>query len=1185
MYEYLDLLPRKLDDRQKHVCCRAENTVVAAGAGSGKTQVLATRFAWLVMSKGIPATKILTLTFTKKAAGEMYERIYSTLSFFAENAATPPAEKERAQKALSSFGESHIQTLDSYCASIVRQAANRYGIRPDFSTGSADAERAIKDAALPFILKHRNNYAVHAFAGAGALQDFAENVLADTVSRRASIADSDTFFSDRLAVQAQKVAGDFNWFVFGIGAKPRELELAGSLCDANDKLLLALESADKQSDYISQVEKITGIIARCQNDFDELSADLAAVPEELLDNLEKISALAGTMPRRGYTNELRPAVKHLRENVLTYTDALAAYLRQYNDIKGLFALFDLFHAQVKRGKRISGKLSFRDIQKLALLALQEQDDIRAQESAAYDKIMIDEFQDNNGENRELLFLLCSPPESGKNPSVSSIAPDKLFFVGDEKQSIYKFRGADVAVFNKLQHDFRQEFGEESVLPMEYNYRSDNALITSFNMLFGGRNGIFDSECKAEYEAQYTTETKKYVPSEKRVLPQETLDSGNVRMHFCILNEALSHNEQADFLGRKEQLVYFIARRIDELHKAGSAYSGIAVLDRSRTDRNVLIFWLNAFGIPYSMDQNSGLFASGLINDIYNFLRLCVYPNDQNAYAAYLASPLAGISEGGMETILAAHEAQPGSEVAGLSAQDAARFKAAQDFFEQRRAGALSQPLTQTLELLWDGIGYRYETVLSRRAELSAEQFDLLYELARQCDEAGKSAAWFIDQLALLRDSEDSSFESAADLDAQDITYPSEKADAVQLLTIHKSKGLQYDHVFVYGCFGTRSKTDSGAVFFDEEYGASVSPKDGGGNYFLLLQKELAKKKELAEFRRLIYVAITRAVKDVYLVGACAAKTESTESISLRLLEKQLDLYYPEWQSEENAMQSVYAADAPFDFCQIMPVERNILRTLHRELPAAEMRAKIISALAPAYAAAIPIATEREAALRITPSALENGNAADTQTAGDPYAQLNAIIDKYNARFDENARNPEDTDVLQSAQFSYADFGTLVHSCLEAYANGTNPAQFVPDSRLLKNLTAAESSTVLEICRAMTAQFAQSALGLESAQARANKRFFKSEYKFRTVISDKNLTGTADALLVTGSIDLLFENADGSYTIVDYKTDRRIRPAMYAAQQKCYRVAAARLLGCEESAVRCWLYYLRYDAAVEMPDEC
>ena len=78
-YEYLDLLGKGLDPYQEKACCRTENTIIAAGAGSGKTQVLASRLAWLVMSKNIPANKILTLTFTNKAAAEMYQRIYQSL--------------------------------------------------------------------------------------------------------------------------------------------------------------------------------------------------------------------------------------------------------------------------------------------------------------------------------------------------------------------------------------------------------------------------------------------------------------------------------------------------------------------------------------------------------------------------------------------------------------------------------------------------------------------------------------------------------------------------------------------------------------------------------------------------------------------------------------------------------------------------------------------------------------------------------------------------------------------------------------------------------------------------------------------------------------------------------------------------------------------------------------------------
>ena len=196
-YPYLKALEHPLDEQQLKVCCRTDNTIVAAGAGSGKTQVLATRFAWLVMEKGIPASKILTLTYTKKAAAEMYSRIYDTLNKFATEEGIVIGNKQRlnAQMALADFANVHIQTLDSYCGSILRMAANRYGIRPDFTSGSSDARKNAEDLALPFILKNRNNIGIQHFAKPGMLQDFSSNVFAKIISQYTTLASPPDIFS------------------------------------------------------------------------------------------------------------------------------------------------------------------------------------------------------------------------------------------------------------------------------------------------------------------------------------------------------------------------------------------------------------------------------------------------------------------------------------------------------------------------------------------------------------------------------------------------------------------------------------------------------------------------------------------------------------------------------------------------------------------------------------------------------------------------------------------------------------------------------------------------------------------------------------------------------------------------------------------------------------------------------
>jgi ATP-dependent helicase/nuclease subunit A len=134
-----------LNSEQQAAAYCDENAVVAAGAGSGKTMVLASRFAWLVTERKYRVREILTLTFTKKAAAQMYRRIYMMLAEIAAGDSAAPGASAQdaaaqsagikgklAREALEEFVQARIQTLDSYSAAIVRQAANRYGINPDF---------------------------------------------------------------------------------------------------------------------------------------------------------------------------------------------------------------------------------------------------------------------------------------------------------------------------------------------------------------------------------------------------------------------------------------------------------------------------------------------------------------------------------------------------------------------------------------------------------------------------------------------------------------------------------------------------------------------------------------------------------------------------------------------------------------------------------------------------------------------------------------------------------------------------------------------------------------------------------------------------------------------------------------------------------------------------------------------
>ena len=190
-------------------------------------------------------------------------------------------------------------------------------------------------------------------------------------------------------------------------------------------------------------------------------------------------------------------------------------------------------------------------------------------------------------------------------------------------------------------------------------------------------------------------------------------------------------------------------------------------------------------------------------------------------------------------------------------------------------------------------GYRYETMLNRAVSLFAEQYDLLFEAARQADADGKDAAYFVDMLASQKEADKGFTFGDGDTGIGDISYPIEKGDAVQIMTVHKSKGLQFDHVFVLGAFDNVKNDSEEKYFFSEEAGVSLKPAEGERNYFFIKQRDENLAKDIAEFRRLIYVAATRAVKDYYFVGTYSYDKDHKHRVSdASVFDPIITYYYP-----------------------------------------------------------------------------------------------------------------------------------------------------------------------------------------------------------------------------------------------------------------------------------------------------
>lgn len=1207
--KYLELLKIPLDDQQLDVCRTMKNAVVAAGAGSGKTEVLATRFAYLVMSHGIKVDEILTLTFTDKAAAEMYERIYARLAFFASNENVDAVARERAQNALKHFSDAHIQTLDSYCAAIVRQGANRYGVRPDFSVGTGDAEKTIRDAALPFVLARRNDAAIVALSEPGKLQDVANYFFADTVSRYTSLASGNNFFTDNLPKQCEKIAYAWNKYVSSMteGSVQNLVEqiilLYGQLDDKNlsDKFLqtlsplIPIDNIDREN-YLPEFFTITK----------EQIADGSFV-EHIKNFLnwfcqfENLKFTSGA--KTGIVKEIKDLAKNIRDEVLPFVLSIADYIVNYKTIETLAAMLDEFLAEVNEAKRQTGKLTFYDVTQLALLILRNESDIRKQEYLSYKKIMIDEFQDNNKDNRDMLFLI-SENENGE------LDAEKLFFVGDEKQSIYKFRGADVATFNRLKKDL----GEDSVKNMVYNYRSSSVLLAAFNQFFGGYSGgvkipnaicdsepvrcIFPENAQYDYEAAFGERTcaQKFEAGKRKEL--DTITEENVPLHVCMFDKASVAENKDDYLEADEQIACFIAEKIKSLVEGDSAicYRDVAILDRSRTHRKSITRALSRLAIPYTVDQHKNLFGEALANDIYYFLRLCIYPSDVNAFAVFLRSPFAALSESSVETILAlslfpdasSDETPKANQFVSfdssiedkvkqfISAEQFEKYVAACARYNELKVFALSSKITDTLYKIWYEYGYRYEYMWSGTGELVASQFDLLYEIARTTDESGKSVAWFVDELGNKKNSSASFFGDDSDIETEDVSFPVEDSDAVNIMTIHKSKGLQFPYVFILGCTDKlKSEHDGKNIFYSDEYGVAIKLGGSGNeNYFFAEQKEESNKKSLAEFRRLVYVAVTRAKREVYMLGSWDTASKAERSV----VEKIIESYYFEKLHDSDG-EAIFEEGSPFDFTNIMPMRKaeyfeNSGNAEKKE--AAAQKAELINRVAKVYK---EIAVEDLPCVPLNkffPSSFERYD-AEVGADGESVATSRSASASTSASASESLSAsapfyPEIENIvsLKKGGFNYAKFGTLAHAYLEAAVNDFLGSYTPPDS-LFGDVEMSGRNTLDKICREMADKFLQSESGADLTAGKKN--WYKTEYRFKSKIA---------SYIISGSIDLLYKT-DDSAVIVDYKTDREILPERYTNQLYCYRQAAAAICKIPPEKIRCVLYYLRHDKACEVTE--
>ena len=1167
---------KDLNEHQKQAVKTDENAVVAAGAGSGKTKVLASRYVYLITEKNYQVEHILALTFTDKAAAEMHRRIYRELQkMYAET--DDAVQRKRAGAALDSFFKAQIMTIDAFCHKIAVTACRRFGISPDFTIDLAESKRLAYNLSLDFFLEHRADTNLQYLLGDKPITDFINDFFVKILNDYVTVSRPIDFSE---ALQNQLAAAEPLFTGYRKQAERILGDIAAHL-EGNDNYISAVKEA-----YVQLPEfPFTLQDPQCPVFLERLKA-ICSVKKTLGakkdEDVKACKALCG---------ELNESSVRLQ--------SLYHFYAHKEQMQKIYALCSVLQERFIAEKKRRSILHFGDIAQLAVDALITDPDLRLFYKKQTHRIMIDEFQDNNSLQRDLLFLLAEHEERiGQSiPEPDELVPDKLFFVGDEKQSIYAFRGADVSVFRTLSKDLQQG-GSSASINLQTNYRTEPELLNFFNSVF---MRVFYSETNQPLIGTVPAFEAEFIPILSRDAVPNLMPQTDIlfidKKRFADQSDADQTDTDTPMLTPIECEAYTLAQKIADIHAERylvyddalhatrpCTWSDFAVLLRASTHQAVYERFFRAFKIPYISVQQKGLFHDAPLNDICALLRLAVYPNDRAVYAQTLRSPFVRLSDRSFTRLMLyslKHEGQPFNPAAAeeLEVEDRQYFLAACALFERIQGYIKKKSNAELITALWYDEGYRYILLTEPRYHRYLELYDYLFALAVKADAAGQSLSAFIDTLISYIHAEER---------VEDMEIPLEHGgDTVKIMTVHKSKGLEFPIVCIPDC-GNAGKLEKkeGMVFLHKDLGPVIhlppeTKNDPSANIFFEELRQEANAKHLAETKRLLYVAVTRAKVRLLMSGVqetggdieeLPETPRTLEEIRQQLVQPQKEennrsffqLLLPALSGDINCVHFTEVLPLPASAVQHTAEDRQRFnldetRAIYRQ--AAE---KNFSLAEPRVIPATQFEKDRQW-LRLSETPLpsisnqESHNMAHSQTMEHPEKAGNTGTNVASAAktADGNTGAEPEEDELSSTEF-----GTLVHKAMEA--------RFLDRPCTLPAKYARE---VKKLCSA----FFSSPLGQKAAEA----SFRKTEYGFLTLYEGK---------LIIGQIDLLFEYEDTAY-IIDYKTDQKVYPEKHRKQLLIYKAAVENFYkmegfgqgtgGQQPKPVKAYIFYLRSKTAIEV----
>lgn len=1186
------------NEQQAAIDSRGQTLLLSAAAGSGKTAVLVERIIRRLLDKEYPIdiTELLVVTFTKAAAAEMRDRIGTALMKALSETKDP-----RVERQLALLPSAQISTLHAFCQHVIRKYFYTIDLDPAFSIAGEEElnllrRQVLEDVFLSYYEDDEKASILYPLADMFG-SDRGDDILMDTVSRMYTYARSLAWPEHWLkeAARAYDVAPD---------AVIDDMVWAGPIKDAVRRILE--EDARLYDGVLYHLRQREAVAPACDTFVAEQAALRQAAQARSWNDLSRF-VRAIDFPRLKLLRKLSDDDKAVWERCKKVRDDVkkdviktlqAVYfsatpeewldgMRAMKPIMdGLVTLTLDFAKAYGAAKKEKGWIDFSDLEHFCLQILLAPDaspehpvpsaaaeELRSQ----YEEVFIDEYQDTNGV-QELITRLVS-------------GEDNRFMVGDIKQSIYRFRLADPTLFlEKYQSFSRDEKSVQRCIDLGRNFRSVPVVLDAVNAVFS--RAMTAEAAGMDYGEREKLYAGRQAPDDERWI------GGPVEVDIV---PTPSDEEDDDGSTAFEKECRFIAGRIGELLASGRmaarkdgtleplSYRHIVVLLRSMAGKaDVLIQALQEGGIPSYAEQSGGYFAAVEVQVMLALLRCIDNPEQDLAMAAVLRSPLVGLDETALAGVRLAGDGTLWQNLPAFVAslpdgvdekEDLQQFMAA---FDSWRTYSRRHGVAELLQRLYDDTAYVDFVGAMPGGDVRQANLKALYDRARQYEEAGFRGLFRYLQLM------DKMKEDGLDLAPAKVV--SEKEDVVRIMSIHKSKGLEFPVVFVADmgkAFNRRDTQDQ--ILFHNRLGIGLKQYDPEWrmSYPTLIWSGIAAQlrwEGTAEEERILYVAMTRARDQLILTGHSSHIDRDWQRWTSRLNPAQAKSYF-DWVMP--AALAPFGAKADADYAR----------------PGAAWQDAIWQVR---IARAVPAGTVEEGAYDGEPrlEALRRGDLTGTpvpswldEQLSWQYAYPQAVrtaakfsVSEVKRRYqelhsdelqDEAALSvpaaaviptaPGEDDAFaalppwlagEEAAVSGAQRGTALHKALQyitpAADQTTATLRREIDAFVRQGLLSREEAKLVYV--PVLAAFCQSDIGRRMAESPELHR----EYPFTVLLAGGDPlpeTETGEQILIQGVIDCLFRE-DDAWILVDYKSDRLETAdafrSRYAVQLALYKRAVEQI---------------------------